>query len=543
VGAPSLQPGMTIAGKYKLSRLIGQGGMGSVFVAENTLTGKQVAIKCLHRQFAGTPEAGQRFLREAKASARIRHPNVVDIYDVLSENDTFYLVMEFLEGESLAAYLSRETTPLPQLIKYLVGAMRGVAAAHREGVIHRDIKPENIFLAREGYDHQIVPKVLDFGISKVQGTQDANFTNPGTMLGTVAYMSMEQLAGAADIDGRADVYAFGVILYQAITGQAPFEAETYPALILRIMTEQPVPLKQLRPDVPNALCALVESAMAKQRDARMRSIEQFIAELEPYADDSSFERKTVLTSKLPPSKRAPRVTATIATPPSVMSEPHVAEPRTSAVAHTAAQRLLLSSQPTQLATESPFLASSAPPKPPRRGLVHPGVLGLVFVATGCVLWWWLQPMAAETAGRGLDRPVVVPASGQTPTAADDGPAQLTAEQVRAQAAAALGTVRAAETLKPAPPELPPAIAPNGAELPRRTEAPARLPRATAAPDPSDDELRPGATTGVPAVKAARRARLRNIEPPAAANKAARPGCNPNFIFDAQGEKHFKPECF
>jgi serine/threonine protein kinase len=510
VSAPSLQPGMMIAGKYRLSRMIGQGGMGSVFAAENTLTGKQVAIKCMHRQVARTPDAAQRFLREAKASARIRHPNVVDVYDVLAENDTFYLVMEFLEGEPLSTFLTRETTTLPQLVKVVLGAMRGVAAAHREGVIHRDIKPENIFLAREGYDQQIVPKVLDFGISKMQGMQEVGLTTPGLALGTIAYMSMEQLAGAADVDGRADVYAFGVILYQAITGHPPFESETYPALILRIMTEQALPVKTVRPDIPAKLCALVEAAMAKQRETRIPSLEAFIAELEPFADDITFERRTLLTSKLPPARKSPPVA--VAIPAATSSRP----PSLAAAPRTAAKPAV------SVRTQSPPAVSSAPPRPPRRALVHPAAMALGLLLCAAALWWIMQPMAA--GHRAL-------AGAREGVAASDQPHIVLPAPVSIARAPA-----------PVPPE--PAVLAIAVAAPSGEPDLAAIPVPDALPQPEPAYASPSEPEPASTVTATQ-ARPHAVRPRPArrATPAAKPDCNPNFIFDAQGEKHFKPECF
>ena len=468
----SLQPGMLIGGKYKLKHLLGEGGMGSVFAAENTLSGKQVAIKCMHRRIAQTPEASQRFLREARASALIRHPNVVDVYDVLAENDTFYLVMELLEGESLSAFLARETTTLPLLVNVLIGAMRGVAAAHRQGVIHRDIKPENIFLAREEDDQRAaVAKVLDFGISKLQGMEDIGLTAPGAALGTVAYMSTEQLSNAKDIDGRADVYAFGVILYQAITGRQPFPAETYAEMIMRIMTEQATPIHELRPDVPARLCAVVEAAMAKAREQRTASLEEMISGLEPFSDAIGFDQRPLLTSKLPQAGAQPLV---------VFSHP---DPDTAAVPAV----------PPMAASEPE--CDDLPLEPvPRRGRLVPALALLGAVSAVAVMWWLVRERRDAAISDEHDGAhLVVPA-----------PARV--------------SVLSAAAHLPEPPHALDAI-PSGSlpEDRRAAPPPHAQPRAAASHKP-----KPVAGSGKPAAKA---------------------GCSPNYTFDAQGEKHFKAECF
>jgi len=262
--------------------------MGVVLEAEHMVSGKRVAVKWMRPELASRPEAVERFLREARASARVRHPNVVDVYDVVHEGQAAFLVMELLEGEPLTAVLERGGMPAHELIALLLEAMRGVAAAHREGVIHRDIKPDNIFLARETDRSLRTPKVLDFGISKLSGGEGLALTQTGATLGTPLYMSFEQLCGVRDIDARTDVYAFGVILYEALTGRPPYEAETFPELIVKIANTQPKPPKALRSDIPRTLDRLIQAAMAKERDQRLPSLEVMIRDLEPFATAELF---------------------------------------------------------------------------------------------------------------------------------------------------------------------------------------------------------------------------------------------------------------
>jgi eukaryotic-like serine/threonine-protein kinase len=269
--------------KYRVVRVIGEGGMGVVFEAEHTLTQKRVALKWMLPALASTPDLAARFLREAQAAARVRHPNVVDVYDYGKHGEAAYLVMEYLEGETLSAALRRGDLPLPTLIGLLLPALRAVAAAHKQGVIHRDIKPDNIFLSR--HEELIEAKVLDFGISKVEarGAQAVSLTRTGTAMGTPHYMSYEQLVGEKLIDGRTDVYAFGVILYEMLTGRLPFEAETFSALIVKVATTEPLPPVQLRADVPLPLQEIVQWAMVKNRDQRCPSMDALISALEPFA--------------------------------------------------------------------------------------------------------------------------------------------------------------------------------------------------------------------------------------------------------------------
>jgi Protein kinase domain len=284
---PELGAHVGEGGKYRIVRKLGEGGMGAVFEAEQALTGKRVALKWMQPGGGAGAELAARFLQEAKAAARVHHPNVVDVYDFGRTGDAAYLVMEYLEGETLGAALGHGTLSYGQVIALLLPVLRATASAHKQGVVHRDIKPDNIFLAR--HEGGIEPKLLDFGISKVaarDGSQ-SSLTRTGTTMGTPRYMSFEQLAGEKDIDGRADVYAFGVILYEVLTGRPPFDAETFSALVVKMATSVPAPVASLRGDVPPALADVVRWAMERDRDARCPSIEALIAALEPFADAGS----------------------------------------------------------------------------------------------------------------------------------------------------------------------------------------------------------------------------------------------------------------
>ncbi|HTU58575.1 MAG TPA: serine/threonine-protein kinase, partial [Polyangiales bacterium] len=312
--ATMFAPGRELdGGKYRLIRKLGAGGMGEVFEAENTLTRKRVAIKCLHPVRAQRAEASARLLREAEAASRIRHPHVVDVYDVGREGDSVFLVMEYLEGEPLSHLIARGGTPIHELIALLLPAMRAVAAAHRLGVVHRDIKPDNIFLAREADNERPVAKVLDFGISKFSAHEGehASLTRSGSTLGTPRYMAYEQLMSDKSIDGRVDVYAFGVILYEAITGHSPFEAETYPELIVKIAHGELIPPKQLRPELPSTLDRLVCWALERDRDRRVASVDELIRELEPFSSKRLMQAEMTIADQAVPQLLAAGFSSTI----------------------------------------------------------------------------------------------------------------------------------------------------------------------------------------------------------------------------------------
>ena len=285
-----LEPGHELErGKYRILRLLARGGMGSVYEAEHTGTKKRVALKLLHPARQHDASAMERMLREAQASARVRHPNIVDVFDVGSDQQTVFLVMEYLEGETLKDALARRELPLHAVIALLLPGMRGVAAAHAEGVIHRDIKPDNIFLAREADTPLPVTKILDFGISKLTAEAELSaLTSTGVPIGTPFYMSYEQLAGLKDIDGRADVYSFGVVLYEALTRQRPYEGASLGELCCKMLEGPPRAPDQLRPELPSTLSRLILWALEKDRDARVPSMKQLILELEPFSTQAGM---------------------------------------------------------------------------------------------------------------------------------------------------------------------------------------------------------------------------------------------------------------
>jgi serine/threonine protein kinase len=257
--------------------------MGVVFRATHLVSQKAVALKWMLRSTTDAT-AHRRLLREALAAGRIDHPNVVDVYDVGEEGACAYLVMALLHGEALRARLERGRLGSREAIDLLLPALRGVSAAHRAGVIHRDLKPDNIFLCTDPDGSAREAKVLDFGVSAVLAPSalDPTLTDGATILGTPAYMSPEQLASAEDTDERTDVYAFGVILYEALTGQLPFVADSYFALMLAVAHDRPTPPSELCPDIPNELERVILQALSKGRQDRPESVELLHDLLAPF---------------------------------------------------------------------------------------------------------------------------------------------------------------------------------------------------------------------------------------------------------------------
>ena len=299
----SVDVGTTIADTYTLEALLGRGGMGSVFLASHArLPGKRVAIKLLHVELTDA-DVIARFRREALIASQLEHPNIVRVDDYnLTPDGTPYLVLEYLEGESLAERLTRGPLPLEHVMSIVRMVGSAVAAAHREGIVHRDLKPQNIFLVPteiDGHLHEIA-KVLDFGISKMRGS-DTIKTHENTLLGTPQYMAPEQATGRhADVDERTDVFALGAITYEMLTGRPAFTGENIPEVVFKVVYEPPPALAAAAPHVPTHVVAAVERAMQKQAGDRFVTVSEFVEALtgRPLAAKASL-------SSLPPRVRTP----------------------------------------------------------------------------------------------------------------------------------------------------------------------------------------------------------------------------------------------
>src|SRR5271156_6850668 len=266
-GQSTLQSGQTISGKYRLNQPIGAGGMASVWSATNVFTERQFAIKFMHATVAKTPEAAHRFLMEAKVSARVNHPNIIEIIDVgQTEEGSLFLVMELLTGVSLETAMRRQSPPMSaaEFLSVMLQVARALAAAHKSGVIHRDLKPTNIFLHKDR-EGAAVPKLLDFGVSKfLEEDQQNSLTIAGTVLGSPLYMSPEQAMGAT-VDSRTDVFAFGTIMFEALCGYRAYDAPNFNALIVMIATTQPKKIDDSAPKLPESLRAVARDCMVTNK--------------------------------------------------------------------------------------------------------------------------------------------------------------------------------------------------------------------------------------------------------------------------------------
>jgi serine/threonine protein kinase len=286
-GSDTLPPG-TILGRYEIRRLLGQGGMGAVYEAVHRDLKKRVAVKTLLPSLASNSEARQRFLREGEAASRISHPHVVDVTDVGSEGSVIFLVMEYLEGEDLSQLIEREgALPVERTADIMLPVAAAISVAHQMGVIHRDLKPENVFLSREGYSG-VHPKVLDFGISKVLGDGQARaLTHTAATMGTMYYLPPEQLRGARQADARSDQYGLGTILYECITGRLAFNDENFYVILKKIAEGDFRPPRELRPELPPRMEALILRAMRLDPFDRFDSVAELGAALLEFASDGA----------------------------------------------------------------------------------------------------------------------------------------------------------------------------------------------------------------------------------------------------------------
>ncbi|MBZ0238612.1 MAG: protein kinase [Deltaproteobacteria bacterium] len=274
--------GHIIDGRYRVVELIGEGGMGKVYLAEHVEIGKRVALKVLHPSYSRMPDLVERFRREARAASKIGHPNIVDVTDSGTTADgSAYFVMEYLEGVELGSVIEREgALELARAIRIAQQMCRALAGAHAAGIIHRDLKPENVFLTIRDGNADFV-KVLDFGIAKTTEAEDLRerrLTSPGMAMGTPEYMAPEQAAGR-QADARCDVYALGAILYEMLTGVPPYQGDNFMEILTKKATVDPVSPSHLRSTIPAQVSQLVMQAMARNPEDRPPSMEAFEYEL------------------------------------------------------------------------------------------------------------------------------------------------------------------------------------------------------------------------------------------------------------------------
>ncbi len=304
-------PGDLIAGKYRIERMIGKGGMAAVFSAHHELLGDRVAVKFLLGTLASGPEATQRFVNEARNAFKIKGEHACAVLDVgATEAGLPYMVLEYLEGRDLAQLLEQDG-PLraETAVDYVVQAIEAVAQAHALGIVHRDLKPANLFLA-ERPDGSVTVKVLDFGISKATNPlaeeADLSLTSTTAMLGSPLYMSPEQLRSSKHVDPRSDIWALGVIVYELVAGRLPFNGQSLGELFVALLEQPPVPLCELQEDVPEALSHAVMRCLERAPEARFQNVAELAQALAPSGSVRAFAsvERIAQTLGVPPAALA-----------------------------------------------------------------------------------------------------------------------------------------------------------------------------------------------------------------------------------------------
>jgi serine/threonine-protein kinase len=448
--------GTVIAGKYRVGELLGQGGMGSVYLAVNEAIGRKVALKLLDPQLAGVDEFKHRFQMEARAAAMIGHPGIVDVLDMgETAQGAPFIVMEFLEGATLRTHLKQNGPLTPgAAVVVLAPVLDALAAAHAAHVIHRDLKPANLFLVARPVQGV---KILDFGVSKFGGPAARSVSTAGITLGTPAFMAPEQMRGSRDLGPATDLYALGAVLYFMLSCRLPFEAESDLALGAMLVNQPHRPLTAVRPDVPPALAALVDALLAKLPAERP-------------GDAASVKRALLAAVKPDPGALWKYSASWLAAPKSVLLAPATHDAVTAAQTEPAvvepAPQATRSARPAALVAEPPPFS---PPEraPPRSMWLLKAAGGALILAVGAGLGLWSpwsadEPEAPRTAsaagaqpekgnapvadGAGTRGGAVAAASPLTDGAGGGGAAAAAASPLAGGAGAAVGSAAAASPL-------------------------------------------------------------------------------------------------
>jgi serine/threonine-protein kinase len=416
--------GRILQDRYRVVSVLGEGGMGKVYLTEQRMgtTTRKVAIKTLHPEMSGDPQLVARFYRECETVVDLSHPNTIKFYDFGELDDKIlYIVMEYIEGESLAHALQRGPMPPPRVDKLLVQIAGSLHEAHQKGVVHRDLKPENVLLTNRGGQTDFV-KVLDFGIAKRSEAEEeahAKLTKQGMVLGTPPYMSPEQFSGQA-LDPRSDIYSIGVMTYEMLTGRLPFEAKTPWEWATKHLTAQPTPLEAhpIGLQLPEPKKHAIMRALAKDRDERQGSIMEFLQLFTGYQDPQAAW--TMATSgggmvSGPASGPQPRALIGTPAPMSPVPSSHGSGPYAQPPGHGYA--------PTPYPAPDPMSSGGYEfPTETRRGLGAGRLIAvlviLLFVVGGGVvgtLVWWSSKSSPSAVAEVPERPATGPAANPTPT--------------------------------------------------------------------------------------------------------------------------------
>jgi eukaryotic-like serine/threonine-protein kinase len=472
--------GSILAGKYRVDKVLGVGGMGVVVAAHHIQLDDRVAIKFLLPETLGNGDAVMRFAREARAAVKIKSEHVARVTDVGTlENGAPYMVMEYLEGGDLSAWLVEQgRLPVEQAIDLLLQGCEAIAEAHAIGIVHRDLKPANLFVARLPGGVQSV-KVLDFGISKLTGFSasggESSATKTSALLGSPLYMSPEQMRSSKDVDARSDIWALGVILYELLAGAAPFIADSMPELVFKVVDGAPLSLLELRPDLPAGLEAVIFRCLEKDRSRRFQTVGDLAGALGQFAPRKSrvsIDRIVQVMQAAGMSASSP----SLSIPPVSSPAPALGGSTAAAFGKTAAGSKR--TRPALLATGLLLLVGTVAAVTLRRGEASDSGLASASPAESASVAHAPSAVSAPAPAPVPPPPVEAETARAAPVAIPPSAAPLAS----ASASSSLGLARA---LKPSA-RTPQRPGPAAAAAPRLAAEPTRAP--AAAKRPSEDSL-------------------------------------------------------